>query len=72
MATDVSESTGYGPNFEMSTLGYIVAVLIAILLLPLLPVVVVGYVLYRVFSTDDDERSRRGWKRNFGGPGDSS
>ncbi|AHF99698.1 hypothetical protein HALLA_13805 [Halostagnicola larsenii XH-48] len=72
MSTDVSESTGYGPNLEMSTLGYIVAVLIAILLLPLLPVAVVGYVLYRVFTPSDGEPARRGWNRDFGGPGDSS
>lgn len=72
MSTDVSESTGYGPNFEMSALGYIVAILIAILLLPLLPVAVVGYVLYRALTSSDDEPARRGWKRNFGGPGDSS
>lgn len=72
MSTDVSESTGYGPNFEMSTLGYTVAILIAILLLPLLPVAAVGYVLYRALTSSDDEPERRGWKRDFGGPGDSS
>ncbi|GAB7020235.1 DUF7535 family protein [Halostagnicola bangensis] len=68
MSTDVSESTGYTSNFEMSAFGYIVAILIAILLLPLLPVIVVGYVLYRVFASSDGEPARRGWKPDYGGP----
>lgn len=47
MVTPVSKSTGYGPNREMSVLGYIVAAGIFILLLPLLPFALVGWLLWR-------------------------
>lgn len=72
MATDVADSTGYTSNSEMSAFGYIVAILIALLLLPLLPVIAVGYVLYRIFASSDDEPRRRSWKRDIGGPGENA
>ncbi|WP_290814059.1 hypothetical protein [Halovivax sp.] len=51
MTTPVSESTGYGPNREMSVLGYVVGIGIAILLLPLLPFALVGWLLWRFLGS---------------------
>lgn len=64
MATDVAESTGYTPNFQMSAFGYIMAAILAILLLPLLPVLIPAYVLWRAFFADEEiEHSFESWRR---------
>lgn len=63
MSTSVSDSTGYGPNRQMSVMGYAVAGILAIALLPLLPVIAVGWVLYRLLRSDDEEPPRRSWER---------
>lgn len=68
MSTDVSDSTGYGPNVEMSVLGYLVAALVAVVLLPLLPVAAVGYALYRLLASESEEPPRRSWTRDVGRP----
>ncbi|MCU4925593.1 hypothetical protein OB905_06275 [Halobacteria archaeon AArc-dxtr1] len=68
MCVKVSDSTGYGPNRGMSTIGYVIAAIIFIGLLPLLPFAAVGYVLYRLLTDDDAEPRRRSWRRNVGGP----
>lgn len=65
MSTPVADSTGYGPNREMSVLGYVVAALIAVLLLPLLPFAVVGWVLWRLLRSDEEgEATPRSWPTN--------
>lgn len=63
MGTKVSESTGYGPNREMSVIGYLAAALILLLLLPILPFALVAWLLWRIFASDDEEPVRRSWKR---------
>ncbi|MDQ2049362.1 hypothetical protein RBH26_02570 [Natronolimnohabitans sp. A-GB9] len=63
MATDVADSTGYGPNFQMSAFGYIMAALLVIVLLPLLPVLVPAYVIWRLFFADEAEHSFESWRR---------
>ena len=62
MSTPVSKSPGYGPNLEMSVLGYITAICIAAILLPLLPFVLVGWVLWRIFRSDEQERTTISWR----------
>ena len=62
MSTEVSESTGYGPNRQMSAFGYVIALVIALAMFPLLPFVLVGWVLWRLLRSDDDSpREPRGW-----------
>ena len=64
MVTPVSESTGYGPNLTMSLLGYVVAIGIAILLLPLLPFALVGYLLYRLLGGRFGRTGPVSWHRS--------
>ena len=63
MVTPVSESTGYGPNREMSILGYIVGIGIAILLLPLLPLALVAWVLWRLLGGRYRRKKPVSWGR---------
>ncbi|MFC6717345.1 hypothetical protein ACFQGT_05360 [Natrialbaceae archaeon GCM10025810] len=63
MSQSVADSTGYGPNRQMSLFGYLLAGILAIALLPLLPVIVVGWLLWRLLRSEDEEPPRRSWKR---------
>ena len=63
MSTPVAESTGYGRNREMSVLGYAAAIGIAILLSPLLPVFLVGWVLWRLFGSRYQRVKPLSWGR---------
>ncbi len=54
MSTKVSESTGYTENFQMSAFGYIMAAILVIVMLPLLPVFVVAWVIFRLFQSDEE------------------
>ncbi|TMT86834.1 hypothetical protein E2L06_09565 [Haloterrigena sp. H1] len=64
MSVKVSESTGYGPNTQMSLFGYIMAAVLVIILLPLLPVLAVVWVLWKVFVSDEElEHSFETWRR---------
>ncbi|ELY93801.1 hypothetical protein C483_03959 [Natrialba hulunbeirensis JCM 10989] len=63
MSTKVSESTGYVPNLQMSAFGYVMAVAIALLLLPALPVIAVVWLLWRAFVAEDPpESSYERWR----------
>ena len=54
MSTKVSESTGYTENFQMSALGYVMAAILVIVMLPLLPIFAVMWLIYRVFQSDEE------------------
>ncbi|WP_254863326.1 DUF7535 family protein [Halovivax gelatinilyticus] len=66
MTTPVSQSTGYGPNREMSILGYIVGIGIGLLLLPLLPVAIVGWLLWRLLGGRFGRSEPVAWGRRDG------
>ncbi|WP_254530506.1 DUF7535 family protein [Natrinema gelatinilyticum] len=69
MSIKVSESTGYGPNTQMSVFGYVMAAILVIILLPLLPVIVLAWILWKVFvSAEDIEHSFADWRRESGRP----
>ncbi|ELY39693.1 DUF7535 family protein [Natronorubrum tibetense] len=70
--TRVSESTGYGPNTQMSLFGYIMAAVLVMIALPLLPVIVPAYLIWRVFSADKPEHSFETWRKERGRPPSSS
>ena len=58
MSTKVAESTGYGPNLQMSAFGYVMAAIMVIVLLPLLPILVLAWILWRVFVTEEPVETR--------------
>ncbi len=58
MSTKVSESTGYTDNLEMSALGYVMAAVLVIVMLPLLPVFAVAWIIWRVFDAEEDIEPR--------------
>ncbi len=64
VSTKVSESTGYGPNSQMSLFGYIVALLIVLVLLPVLPVFVLGWLVCRAFFAEEEEHRFEQWRRS--------
>lgn len=67
MSTRVADSTGYGPNSQMSLFGYIVAALVVIVLLPVLPLFAIGWLIWRAFlAPDDEEHSFEKWRRESG------
>jgi hypothetical protein len=66
MSTRVAESTGYGPNSQMSIFGYIMAVLIVLVLLPVVPLFVLGWLIWRAFFAEDEEHSFEQWRRERG------
>lgn len=67
MGTNVSESTGYGPNLQMSLLGYVIAVILLIFMIPMLPVLIPAYVIWRVFFAPDDvEPIYKTWRKESG------
>ena len=69
MATKVSESTGYGPNLEMSFFGYLLAAIMLIVMLPALPIIAVVYVLWRLFARDDEVETRfESWRESKNPP----
>ncbi|TYL39282.1 hypothetical protein CV102_08365 [Natronococcus pandeyae] len=69
MSTRVAESTGYGPNSQMSIFGYVVAALVVIVLLPVLPLFVIGWLIWRAFlAPDEEEHSFEKWRRESGRP----
>ncbi|ELY52932.1 DUF7535 family protein [Natronococcus jeotgali] len=64
MSIKVSESTGYGPNSQMSLFGYIVALLIVLVLLPAVPVLALAWLVWRVlFAENEEEHSFEQWRR---------
>ncbi|WP_254764688.1 DUF7535 family protein [Natrinema marinum] len=72
MSVKVSESTGYGPNTQMSLFGYVMAAILVIMLLPLLPVLIPAWILWKVFVSDEDnEHSFENWRRETGHTGSS-
>lgn len=55
---------GYTPNFEMSVIGYVIAVVMVVLLIPLLPVMVVGWIalrLWQLLRGPPEEPRRLSW-----------
>ena len=65
MSTKVSESTGYVPNFQMSAFGYVMAGILAIVMLPVLPIIVLAWVVWRAFVADEPaESSYAAWRKN--------
>ena len=57
MIRTVTAPAGYHRNREMSVIGYLIAAGLIVLILPLLPMLVLVWILYRLFG-DDEERSR--------------
>ncbi|WP_455449427.1 DUF7535 family protein [Natrinema thermotolerans] len=67
MSVKVSESTGYGPNTQMSLFGYIMAAVLVIVLLPLIPVLVPVWILWKVFVAEEEfGHSFEDWRRDTG------
>ena len=54
MTRTVSTPTGYGPNLQMSILGYIVAIGVAIVLLPLLPFIALLWLYFKLTDSSDE------------------
>lgn len=54
MTRTVSNPTGYGPNLEMSILGYIVAIGIAVVLLPLLPFAILLWLYFKLTGSSEE------------------
>lgn len=70
MSTKVSESSGYGPNTQMSLFGYLMAAILVIILIPLIPVLVPVWILWKVFVAEDEfEHSFETWRRETGHDG---
>ncbi|QCS42171.1 hypothetical protein [Natrinema versiforme] len=70
MSTKVSESSGYGPNTQMSLFGYIMAAILVIVLIPMIPVLVPAWILWKVFVAEDEfEHSFENWRRETGHDG---
>ncbi|WP_049900360.1 DUF7535 family protein [Natrinema altunense] len=70
MSVKVSESTGYGPNTQMSLFGYIMAAVLVVVLIPLIPVLVPVWILWKVFVADEEfEHSFETWRRESGRTG---
>ncbi|WP_226479691.1 DUF7535 family protein [Natrinema amylolyticum] len=70
MSVKVSESSGYGPNTQMSLFGYIMAAVLLVVLLPLIPVLVPVWILWKVFVADEEfEHSFETWRRESGRTG---
>lgn len=68
MGTNVSESTGYGPNVQMSLFGYVIAAILVVIMLPTLPVLIPAYIIWRVFYAPDEvEPAFETWRRQSGG-----
>ncbi len=53
MTTTVSEPTGYGPNRSMSVLGYLVAIGIAIILLPIAPFIFLVWLYFKLTAEEE-------------------
>ncbi|QRV14572.1 DUF7535 family protein [Haloterrigena salifodinae] len=69
MATDVADSTGMGPNLQMSLFGYVMAAILVIVMIPLLPVLIPAYLIWRAFFAPDEfEHSFESWRRESGKP----
>ncbi|OAQ54348.1 hypothetical protein HTG_02050 [Natrinema mahii] len=67
MSVKVSESTGYGPNTQMSLFGYIMAAVLVIVLLPLIPVLIPVWILWKVFVAEEEfGHSFEDWRRDTG------
>ncbi|GAB3675266.1 DUF7535 family protein [Halopiger thermotolerans] len=67
MSTKVAESTGYVPNIQMSAFGYVMAGLIAVIMLPVLPIIALAWVLWRVFVAEEPVESRyESWRNERG------
>ncbi len=67
MSTRVGESTGYGPNTQMSAFGYIMSAILVVIFLPLLPVLVPAYLIWRAIAgTNEREDSFAAWREQTG------
>ncbi|SDR19909.1 DUF7535 family protein [Natronobacterium texcoconense] len=65
MSTKVSESTGYVPNVQMSAFGYVIAAVLVIVMLPVLPILVLAWILWRVFVSEEEmESSYETWRND--------
>lgn len=65
MSTKVADSTGYGPNTQMSAFGYVMAAILVIVLLPALPIIALAWVLWRAFVADaGSEPSYETWRND--------
>lgn len=65
MSEEAGRGLGYTRNREMSIFGYVIAVIIAVLLIPLVPVILVGYlilVVWRALTEESDEPQRLSWR----------
>ncbi|MFB1062310.1 hypothetical protein [Natrinema sp. H-ect4] len=70
MSVKVSDSTGYGPNTQMSMFGYIMGAVLLIVLLPLIPVLVPVWILWKVFVAEEEfEHSFETWRQESGRTG---
>ncbi|MFD1564237.1 hypothetical protein ACFR99_11830 [Haloarchaeobius amylolyticus] len=70
MSVKVSESTGYGPNTQMSLFGYLMAAILVIVLLPVIPVLIPVWILWKVFVSEEElEHSFEDWRRDTGRTG---
>lgn len=67
MSTKVADSTGMGPNVQMSAFGYVMAAILVVVLIPLLPVLIPAYLVWRAFFADDEfEHSFETWRSESG------
>ena len=57
----LSESRGMGPNAPMSAIGYLIAALLALVLLPLAPIILVAWLALKIAeaASGDEENDRR-------------
>ncbi|WP_226042230.1 hypothetical protein [Natrinema sp. DC36] len=70
MSVKVSESSGYGPNTQMSLFGYIMGAVLVIVLLPLIPVLIPVWILWKVFVSEEEfDHSFETWRRESGHTG---
>ncbi|ELZ17921.1 hypothetical protein C477_11972 [Haloterrigena salina JCM 13891] len=58
-----------GPNLQMSLFGYVMAAILVIVMIPLLPVLIPAYLVWRAFFAPDEfEHSFESWRRESGKP----
>ena len=56
----LSESAGMHPNASMSAIGYIIAALLLLILLPLAPIIIVAWLAVKIAKAASGEREDAG------------